>query len=213
MIPNKQHFTNGYERRKYYQSLVSDYLAMIGQASSKSIPKENIRLYTTCILIKRKHRELQFTFSVLLSMYIYIYETHSDIYTLNRLYQGIKKQQSLLFGLQRNLKNIVVPAQYYKAILYEFKSINDRIEYLKPIMQHYIAISPLADYEKTLPEDISLIDDIWNHIADWEDITTEERSDNIKTYIQHILTAIDIHSVNEARIKYDKQQKNKDQIQ
>lgn len=209
MIPEKKHITNAYDRNDYYKAILLDYLSMSAYTTpniTQQIPKINLPLYNACIITKRNHRELQLAYSVLISMYIHIYQNHKDIFTLSRVYQGIKEQQKILFGLKRSLQIIPLPLHYIPAIQYQLKKFNDRIQYLKPIMQTYINMSPLADYEKTLPEEISLLDDIWNHTSEWEDEKPEIRKKNRETYIQHILTSVNIHSVNEARIKYEKQQ-------
>ena len=206
MVKEVKRFNSSFDRVDYYNKIVSDWFS---NNYGKADKGDNVNLLNRAIITFRDALDLKRYALVLLNLVKLIYGANSnEFFTFYKVYVGFRSQIGTLNIIKVKLKDCVVPEHYKKAIDWKIRSISDRVVYLTSFFDSYKELTPLADYEKTLPEGITLYDDIWEHINDLE-LDDEYNSEPINNYLKLISEKVDLGSFNETKKIYEAYKANK----
>lgn len=202
MIGERTRFNSGFDRYQYYNELLMDYIKVeIPKETKWCNKKKNVELYNEAVKAKVLMTQYRKTYFIVLKFIVALYGKGNDFGRILKIYQGFKAQTGILVVLVSHLRKIEIPADYYiQAIKYTINKFVERKNYLNLILEEYIAMTPLQEYLKTLPEGVDLFDDIWENIDFKDDLDENNRQAN--DYMEKVMSSININSISEAREKY-----------
>lgn len=193
----------------YYKSIVNDILQICETAEWENIkmlhPNPNQDLLNNCILIYSSLQDCRKYVFTILNIVKYIYgEKSRDFYNIMHIYCGMKSQSKFLFYMKKLLKYADMPKHYVKTVLHNIQCTDERIKTVYSVMDAYLRLTPLCEYQKTLPDGKTLLEDISECILSEpgrDGMVFSEES--VMEYLKKVTETVSMDSVNEAKVLHD----------
>lgn len=116
----------------------------------------------------------------------------------------MKSQSRFLFHMKKLLKYADMPKHYVKAVLFNTQCAEKRIKTIYSVLETYLKLTPLYEYQKMLPDGKTIAEDISECISSEpgrDGMVFSEES--VMEYLKKVSETVSMNSVNEARKMYD----------
>lgn len=201
-VPDQQNY-------RYYKSIVNDILQICETADWENIkmlhPNPNQDALNKCILAYSSIQDCRKYVFTILNIVKCIYgEKSRDFYNIMRIYCGMKSQSRFLFHMKKLLKYADMPKHYVKAVLFNTQCAEKRIKTIYSVLETYLKLTPLCEYQKMLPDGKTLAEDISECISSEpgrDGMVFSEES--VMEYLKKVSETVSMNSVNESRRMHD----------
>lgn len=192
MIKVRTKFNNGLDRKHYMDEMFHEFLDVYSEKKEKQfIRKINVELIRDINDYSERYIYFQRVTTIIVA-FIKQFDNMEDIlHKLIAIKASAKKQNMMLNGCKRILKNLRFDERYEEPIRYTIAGINKRLDYLLAIVNSaYIEMTPLDNYKKKLEtEGKSFFEEIVNEFPLDEKIGPDEENEVIQQYIQKVLSS------------------------